>query len=137
MEHGLNTDKTVGLAVPPLLHADLTEKIFGAAFEVHRVLGYGFLERVYQRALQAELLKQGTKAHLEHGIVVTYKGVNVGDYSADLLVEDKVVVEIKVAPADNAIDEAQLLNELRATGFKVGLLINFGRTKVEFKRLVF
>ena len=137
MEHGLNTDKVAGLAAPPLLHADVTEKIIGAALEVHRVLGYGFLERVYQRALQTELLKLGVKAQLEHGISVTYKGVNVGDYSADLLVDDKVVVEIKVAPSYNSADEAQLLNELKATGFKIGMLINFGRTKVEFKRLVF
>ena len=138
MEHGLNTDgKAVGLAAPPLLHGALTEKIIGAAFEVHRVLGYGFLEKVYQRALQAELQKNGVQAELEHGIAVNYKGVIVGEYSADLLVEGKVVVEIKVSPDYRAEDEAQLLNELKATGIKVGLLINFGRTKVEFKRLVF
>ena len=137
MEHRLNTDKKAGLSPPPLLHAELTEKIIGAAFEVHRVLGYGFLERVYQRALQAELLKLGVAVQLEYPIPVNYKGVNVGDYNADLLVEGRVVVELKVAPNYNAADEAQLLNELKATGMKVGLLINFGRTKVEFKRLVF
>ena len=137
MEHRLNTDVKAGLHPPQLLHAEVTEKIIGAAFEVHRVLGYGFLERVYQRALQAELLKLGVAVQLEYPITVNYKGVNVGDYNADLLVEGKVVVELKVAPNYNSADEAQLLNELKATGMKVGLLINFGRTKVEFKRLVF
>jgi len=137
MEHGLNTDGKAGLIPPPLLYADATEKIISAAFEVHRVLGYGFLERVYQRALQVELLKLGLKAQLEFPIAVIYKDVNVGDYSADLLVEEKVVVELKVAPNYNSADEAQLLNELKTTGIKVGMLINFGRTKVEFKRLVF
>jgi len=138
MKHGLNTDaQGVGLVAPPLLHGAETEKIIGAAFEVHRVLGYGFLEKVYQRALQAELQKNGVHAELEHAIAVHYKGVIVGEYSADVLVEGKVVVEIKVSPSYRTEDEAQLLNELKATGIKVGLLINFGRTKVEFKRLVF
>ena len=138
MEHGLNTDgKAVGLVAPPLVHGALTEKIIGAAFEVRRVLGYGFLEKVYQRALQAELQRNGIKAELEHAIAVNYKGAIVGEYSADLLVEGKVVVEIKVPLNYRAEGEAQLLNELKATGIKVGLLINFGRTKVEFMRLVF
>ena len=138
MEHGLNTDeKKAGLVAPPLLHGALTEKIIGAAFEVHRVPGYGFLEKVYQRALQAELQRNGIKAELEHAIAVNYKGAIVGEYSADLLIESKVVIEIKVSPNCRPEDEAQLLNELKATGIKVGLLINFGRTKVEFKRLVF
>jgi len=120
-----------------LLHKDITEKVIGAAFEAHRVLGYGFLEKVYQRALQAELQRQGIKAELERPIKVHYKGVIVGDYVADVVVADVVVVELKVAKEYNAEDEAQLLNELKATGVKVGLLINFGRAKVEFKRLVF
>ncbi|OHE78964.1 MAG: hypothetical protein A2107_04840 [Verrucomicrobia bacterium GWF2_62_7] len=115
----------------------VTEKIIGAAFEVHRVLGYGFLEKVYQRAMQVELVKQGLKAELERPIKVLYKGAMVGDYQADLFVEECVLVELKVAKTYNPEDEAQLLNELKATGTKVGLLINFGRAKVEFKRMVF
>jgi GxxExxY protein len=120
-----------------LEHQAVTEKIIGAAFEVHRVLGYGFLEKVYQRAMQVELLQQGLKAELERPIKVNYKGATVGDYQADLFVEEAVIVELKVAKTYNPEDEAQLLNELKATGIKVGLLIHFGRTKVEFKRMVF
>ena len=119
-----------------LLYREVTEAVIGAAFEVHRVLGYGFLERVYQRALQAELVRAGWKTEIEASIVVRYKGILVGEYAADLVVEGKVVVELKVAPDYNAFDEAQLLNELKATGFEVGLLINFGRAKMQFKRFV-
>jgi GxxExxY protein len=120
-----------------LLHEETTSKIIGAAFEVHDQLGYGFLERVYQRALQVELLRRGATAELEKRIQVHYKGAAVGDYDIDVLVENCVAVEIKVAPQYDKRDEAQLLNELKATGLKVGLLVNFGRTKVEYKRLVF
>ena len=120
-----------------LLHEDITKKIIGAAFEVHHQLGYGFLERVYQRALQIELLRRGASAEIEKRIQVHYKGIVVGDYDADLIVDGRVVVEIKVAPQFDKRDEAQLLNELRATGIKVGMLVNFGRNKVEYKRLVF
>ena len=119
------------------LHKEITEKIIGAAFEVHKTLGYGFLEAVYQKALMVELVSQGLQVQWEPKIIVHYKGVNVGYYEADLFVEEKVIVEIKVAKDYNPADEAQLLNELKATGVKVGLLINFGRTKVEFKRMVF
>jgi GxxExxY protein len=121
----------------PFLHKKTTEKVIGAAFEVHRQLGYGFLERVYQRALQVELLRNGTSAEIERRIQVHYKGVVVGDYDADLVVDEIVAVELKVNPQYDKRDEAQLLNDLKATGLKVGLPINFGRTKVEFKRLVF
>jgi len=104
---------------------------------VHQELGYGFLERVYQRALQVELIRRGVAAEIERRIQVQYKGVVVGDYDADLIVADSVAVEIKVSPQYDKRDEAQLLNELKATGLKVGLLVNFGRNKVEYKRLVF
>jgi GxxExxY protein len=120
----------------PFLYKETTEKIIGAAFEVHRELGYGFLERVYQRALQVELLRKGVPTEIERRIQVQYKGVVVGDYDADLIVDGVVAVELKVAPQYDKRDEAQLLNELKATGLKVGLLINFGGTKVEHKRLV-
>ena len=120
-----------------LLHRATTETIIGAAFEVHQELGYGFLERVYQRALQVKLIRRGVAAEIERRIQVQYKGVVVGDYDADLIVADSVAVEIKVNPQYDKRDEAQLLNELKATGLKVGLLVNFGRNKVEYKRLVF
>jgi GxxExxY protein len=122
---------------PPFPHQDTTGAIIGGAFEVYNELGHGFLERVYHRALQVELLRRGRAAELEKRIAVRYKDVVVGDYEADLIVDNVVIVEIKIAAQYDKRDEAQLLNELKATGMKLGLLLNFGRTKVEFKRLVF
>ena len=114
----------------------ITRELIGAAFEVHRVLGYGFLERVYQRAMQVELALRNVKVELELKLQVHFKGVNVGDYAADLLVEDQIVVELKTDPEYQPGHEAQLLNELKGTRIRLGYLINFGRTKVEFKRMV-
>ncbi len=118
-------------------HKETTAAIIGAAFEVHQQLGYGFLERVYQRALQVELLQRGLTAEIEKRLTVRYKNVVVGDYDADVIVDGVVVVEIKVAAQYDKRDEAQLLNELKATGLKLGLLVNFGRAKVEFRRFAF
>lgn len=126
-----------GAEVIGLLHEDITKEIIGAAFEVHRVLGYGFLEKVYQRALQVELEHRGVSSVVESEIRVLYRGVEVGFYKADLLVDGAVIVELKVAKSYNAEDEAQLLNELKATGVRVGLLVNFGKYKVEFKRFAY
>ena len=120
-----------------LLHRDITEKIIGAAFEVHGELGYGFLERVYERAMQVELIRRGSTAEIEKRVQVHYKEVVVGDYDSDLIVDGCGLVELKVNPQYDRRDEAQLLNVLKATGLKVGLLVNFGRTRVEYKRLVF
>ncbi len=118
-------------------HKEITEQVIGAAFEVYNVLGYGFLEKVYQRAMQVELRKRGLEAVVEPVIQVHYKGAIVGDYRSDLLVANVVLVELKVAKEYNPNDEPQLLNALKASNIKTGLLINFGRTKVEFKRMVF
>lgn len=134
MKHGLEADEIHPVR---LLHRETTRKIIGAAFEVYQKLGYGFLERVYQRALQVELVRNGATAEIEKRIQVLYKDVVVGDYDADLIVDACVVVEIKTAANYDKRDEAQLLNELKATGIKVGLLLNFGRTSLTHKRLVF
>ena len=120
-----------------LLHRDITEKVIGVAFEVHGQLGYGFLERVYERSMQVELIRRGSSAEIEKRVQVRYKEVVVGDYDSDLIVDGCVLVELKVNPQYDRRDEAQLLNVLKATGLKVGLLVNFGRPKVEYKRLVF
>ncbi len=120
-----------------LKYEEITKDIIGAAFEVYNILGYGFLEKVYQKALQAELLLRDHKAECEHYIKVKYKETIVGEYSADLLVDDVVIVELKVSPIYNPKDEAQLLNQLKATEKEVGLLINFGKEEVEFKRFVY
>ena len=119
-----------------LLHSETTGKILSAAFEVYNHLGYGFLEKVYQRAMQVELIQNGCQCECEAKISVKYKNAVVGDYFADLFVEQKVIVELKVAKKYNPEDEAQLLNELKATGISVGMLINFGKTTVEYKRIV-
>ncbi|MFM8719135.1 MAG: GxxExxY protein [Chthoniobacterales bacterium] len=119
-----------------LPHGDVTEAVIGAAFEVHRALGYGFLEAVYRNAMAVELKSKGFDAVVESRMEVLYKGEVVGTYAADMVVNDAVIVEFKVAEEYRKADEAQLLNELAATNKPVGLLINFGRRKVEFKRLV-
>lgn len=134
----MNTDETqIQKGLKDYSLQSVTQQLIGAAFEVHNMLGYGFLEKVYQRAMQVELQARGVKVELEPTIKVHFKGVIVGDYAADLLVEDKIIVELKTDPAYLAIHEAQLLNELRGTGIKVGYLINFGREGVEYKRMVF
>ena len=120
-----------------LLHQEVTSQIIGAAFEVHNHLGYGFLEKVYKNAMKVELTLRGVSCDLEAPIHVHFKNAMVGEYFADLFVEHCVMVELKVAAKYNSADEAQLLNELKATGVRVGLLINFGKERMEFKRLVF
>ena len=134
----MNTDGTqVGPTARDYSLQPVTHQLIGAAFEVHNVLGYGFLERVYQHAMQVELESRGVKAELEPKIKVQFKGVIVGDYAADLLVADSIIVELKTDPEYLSLHEAQLLNELRGTGIKLGFLINFGREKVEYKRMVY
>ncbi|MCK4283547.1 MAG: GxxExxY protein [Candidatus Brocadiae bacterium] len=117
-------------------YADLTEKIIGAAYAVYNALGYGFLEKVYENALCIELRKAGLRVQQQYAVQVRYKGELVGDYVADLLVEDKVIVEAKALSALQAVHEVQLVNYLKATGIEVGLLINFGR-EIEIRRKVF
>ena len=117
-----------------LKHKEISEQIIGAAYEVYRVMGYGFLEKVYQRAMVVELELRGLNVQPEASAKVFFKDVCVGYYAADLLVEDKVVVELKVAQDLNPSDKAQLINELHSIRKEVGLLINFGRTGVKFRR---
>jgi GxxExxY protein len=119
------------------LFEDITREIIGAAFEVYKVLGYGFLEKVYENALRIELQLRALKVESQKPIHICYKGDSVGDYIADILVEEKVIVELKAEKEYNAKHEAQLINYLKATGLKVGLLINFGEDKCKPKRLVY
>jgi GxxExxY protein len=121
----------------PFPHKEITEGIIGSAFEVYNHLGYGFLHRVYQRSLHVELARRGFSGDLEKRTTVRYKEVIVGEYDGDMIVNDVVIVEIKIAPQYDKRDEAQLLNVLKATGLKLGILLNFGRYKVEYKRLIF
>lgn len=119
-----------------MLHADITEKIIQAYYKVHRTLGYGFLEKVYENAMRIELRKMGCKVEQQKNIKVYYETEEVGDYYADLLVDDLVIVESKAATVLSNDHEAQLINYLKATQIEVGLLINFGK-KPEFKRKIY
>ena len=115
---------------------DITYAINGAVFEVNRVLGPGFLEKVYENAVLIELKSRGLKAESQVPIKVLYKEDVVGEYVADILVEERVIVELKTVERLEKIHEAQLLNYLRATGLNIGMLVNFRNTKAEIKRLV-
>jgi GxxExxY protein len=116
-------------------HQELTGKIIESAYKVHNTLGFGFLENVYQHALIIELNKNDLKAVKEMPIKVFYDGQIVGDYVANIVVEDKIILELKSVKEFHPAHEAQLVNYLKATGLEVGLLINFGE-RVEIKRKV-
>src|SRR3990170_4308036 len=118
-------------------HLETTRAIIGAAYEVHRELGTGFLEKVYEAALAQELTNRGVPVRCQAEIRVRYKGREVGVYYADLLVDDNVVCEIKAVESLSRAHEAQLLHYLKATGIKVGLLLNFGSRRLQVKRMVF
>lgn len=114
----------------------LFEKVVGAVYEVANTLGSGFLEKVYERALKTELNHLGINVEAQAPIQIQYKGKIVGDYYADLLVEDKLIVELKCVDTLSNEHFAQTLNYLKATGHHVALLVNFQRPKVEWKRIV-
>jgi len=113
----------------------LTERIIGCAFRVANTLGSGFLEKVYENALAHELGKNGLKVVQQHPVPVYYDGVLVGDFSADLLVEGTVLLELKAVQEFHDIHTAQCLNYLKATGLPLCLLMNFAKPRVEIKRL--
>lgn len=119
-----------------LKHKELSEKIIAAAYKVHNELGNGFLEKVYKNALAIELGEAGIKYAVEFPLKVLYHNIAVGDYFADIIVEDKIIVELKAVSKLESAHEVQLVNYLKATGIKVGLLINFGQS-VEVKRRIF
>lgn len=115
---------------------DLTEAVIGSAFEIANVLGAGFLEKVYERALIRELALRGVRAKAQVSFPVCYKGQYVGEYMADLVVEEKLIVELKCVDRFANEHLAQCINYLRASGPGVALLINFQRPKVEWKRVL-
>ena len=114
----------------------LTEKIIACVYRVSNTLGSGFLEKVYENALAIELSNYGLKVEQQHPIKVYYAGQAVGDFAADLLVEGCVIVELKAVRTFEDVHSAQCLNYLKATNLKLCLLVNFGRPRVETKRLV-
>ena len=118
------------------LHKELTSKIINAFYKVYNSLGYGFLEKVYENAMRVELIKMAMNVQQQKNIKVYYESEMVGDYFADLLIEGLVIVELKAAENICEEHEAQLLNYLKATGFRLGLLINFGNKSLEYKRIL-
>ena len=117
-----------------LKYEDITGKVLSACFEVMNELGSGFLEGVYEKSLIIALKERGLKAENQVPLRVFFKGNCVGEYFADVVVADKVIVELKAVKALSNEHQAQLINYLKATGMEVGMLINFGRPKVEYKR---
>ena len=116
---------------------EITYEIRGAIFEVNKVLGHGFLEKVYENALLVELKKRGLEADSQVPLDVSYKGETVGEYFADIIVAEKVLLELKAIEKLEKVHEAQILNYLHATGISVGLLVNFSYPKAEVRRFVF
>jgi GxxExxY protein len=119
-----------------MLYEDITSKIIQAFYKVYNTLGYGFLEKVYENALYLELIKMGLKVVRQKNITVFYERKQVGNYFADLIVNDVVIIELKAAESLCEEHEFQLINYLKATDIEVGLLLNFGK-KPEFRRKIF
>jgi len=117
-------------------YRELTEKIIGCAYRVYNNMGFGFLESVYEKCLLIELKKEGLQAETQKSVTVTYGGEVVGEFKADMLVEDAVILELKSVNQIAKAHEIQLVNYLVATSKPVGLIINFGEEKVGVKRKV-
>lgn len=117
-------------------HGDITQVVLKSFYKVYNTLGYGFLERVYENALLIELRKQGVSARKQESIKVYYEEEVVGDYFADIIVNEKVILELKAAKSLCEEHEAQLINYLKATNIEVGLLLNFG-LQPQFERKIF
>jgi GxxExxY protein len=117
-----------------LKHGRITQDVIGCAFEVINELGAGFLESVYENALLLALRQKGLSVTAQHPVKVMFRNECVGEFFADLIVEGKVLIELKAVKAIAPEHQAQIINYLNATGIEVGLLINFGSPKLEFKR---
>jgi len=119
-----------------IIYPDLSYQIMGAIFEVHKRLGPGFLESVYQKALIEELSGRGMNVETEKVIDLTYKDKKIGTHRLDLVIEDKVVVELKTAESFSIHHKAKVTSTLKASGYKLGILVNFSKAKVEYRRVL-
>ena len=119
-----------------VIHKDLSYEIMSAAMQVHNTLGCGFLEKMYENALVIELRKRGVKCERQKPLQVFYGKHIVGDYAADILVENKVILELKVTKEILDIHKAQVINYLKATGLKLGIILNFAQPRLRYQRLV-
>jgi GxxExxY protein len=117
-------------------HKETSYKIIGIAMHVYNTLGYGFLEKVYENSMMVKFRNGGVKVEQQKAIKVYFENEVVGDYFVDLLVEDEIVVELKTAEQIHEIHKAQVLNYLKATRLKLGIIINFGKDQLEYARLV-
>jgi len=124
------------MPAPVNQYSDILEKLIGCAYRVYNKMGFGFLESVYEKCLLLELAKSGLKAVSQQSITVRYEGNVVGEFVADIVVENNIIVELKSVRMISKVHEAQLVNYLVATGKPVGLLLNFGEQRVEVKRKV-
>lgn len=119
-----------------ILYKELSFAIIGAAMEVHKTLGQGFLEAIYKNAMIYELMTRGMKVEIEKPLPVNYKGQLLGEYFADLVVDDKIILELKAISSIAKAHEAQAMNYLAATGLKLAIIINFGAPSLQYKRIV-
>ncbi|OHB79754.1 MAG: GxxExxY protein [Planctomycetes bacterium RBG_16_55_9] len=119
-----------------IIHKDLSYKIIELALEVHNELGCGFLEKVYENALMMLLERENILAKQQAQADVYFQGKVIGQYFADILVDNKIILELKTVNAITDVHKAQVLNYLRATGLKLGLILNFAKPRLEYKRLV-
>jgi GxxExxY protein len=119
-----------------ILYKDTSYKIVGLAMEVHSKLGYGFLEKVYENAMMVLFRRESISAKQQAPITVYFDGEIVGDYYADILVEDKIILELKAIEKITDAHRAQTLNYLKATGLRLAILLNFGKQKLEYERFV-
>jgi GxxExxY protein len=135
----MNTDdtdrKTIGAGYSSYKHSELTEAIIGVFYDVYNELGYGFLESVYRNALRLALIEKGFEVRQEVPVSVVFRGKNVDDFKADLVVNGKILLELKTAEMIVAAHEAQVINYLRATSLELGLILNFG-PKPQVRRLL-
>jgi GxxExxY protein len=119
-----------------IVYPDLSYRVMGAIFEVHKKLGPGFLESVYEKALIEELSGRGMKVETEKIIDLTYKDKKIGVHRLDLVIDNKVVVELKTVERFSIHHKAQLTSYLKASGYKLGILVNFSKSKVEYRRVL-
>ncbi len=126
----MNTDEQ------KILYEDLSYRIIGLAMEVHSKLGYGFLEKVYENALMLLLRRKAIEAKQQTPIKVYFEGEIVGEYFADILVEDKIILELKVLNEITDVHIAQALNYLKGTGLRLAIILNFKKTRLEYERLI-
>ena len=119
-----------------IVYRDLSYQIMAAIFEVHKELGPGYLESVYEKALLLELTSRGMNVDVQKVFDLTYKGQKVGNHRLDIIVEDKIVLELKTVERFAPIHTAQVLSYLKASGYRLGILVNFSKAKVEYRRVV-